>query len=111
MAARQVMQVQTGNDIGSNLLKAIPGAAGAALGGMAGGPMGSAVGGQLGGALGSGMVNSQVSPSIEGSTQPSAVDRRMQTLQNDPVTTMKEGRDSLKGYDTKTREALEPVLD
>lgn len=96
----EVIQIQKKQDP----IKGIIPVVGQVVGGAFGGPAGAAAGGAIGGAA----ANSGNKPQASVS---SPVDRRMEQLQSDPMSQLKEGRSALAGADEQTREALTPVLD
>lgn len=75
---------------------------------MAGRAIGTAFGGPVGGAIG-GKLGSTLAPAQ--SAAPTAVDRRMSSLSNDPANIIKQGKAELASADEGTRAALEPVLE
>ncbi len=112
-----VQRKQTDNasygQLGGAALGAIVGGYyGGGTGALQGAQMGSSVGGMAGNAV---TANQQASnapttiPTTETASSPAS--RRMDAINSDPATQMREGKIALSSMDEQTRKAFEPVLD
>lgn len=110
----QVKPVQKEQGQVEGLVGMIPGVIGSVVGSVYGGPVGGAAGGAIGGQLGQGMSKgseSSASLSSPGTGNTAAVDRRMQSLSEDPLNQLKQGKAALSSMDPDTQASLSPVLD
>ncbi len=96
-----IIQVQKKQDPIKGMIPMV----GQAIGGIFGGPAGAMAGGAVGGAVAN-SGNKGPAPSVS-----SPVDRRMESMQQDPLNQLKEGKNALSLADEQTRQSLEPVLD
>lgn len=83
--------------------------AGSILGGIFGGPAGAAAGGAVGNAVSSG-DGSGPSPVVP-TSEASPLDRRMQSIENNPATQLQKGLQALDAADMDTQQKVRPVLE
>lgn len=100
----QVMQRQKTNGIA----KILP-MAGQVVGTIYGGPTGGAIGGAVGGAVG-GMVQKPQQQSVA-SSDSSAVSRRMETMQSDPVNVLAESKQALAYMPADVKQQYQKPID
>lgn len=112
MAVKPI-QMNKEKGMGESFISSLPGMIGGAVGSKFG-PIGGLVGSTVGGAVGQGMAKDESAPSVAGSNlsqESTPLMRRRQQIEEDPTTTLRQGKAALSTMDESTQKELNPVID